>query len=162
MTGFRLRRQLLASKTQMFVREICEKRPLGSSKLPVRPSIRPRAWNNPAPTGRNSMELDIWIYFENPSRKLKFDWSLTKITGTLHEDSCTSTSIIPPRLSSENKKCFRWKLQRKSKQILYSIYFFPKNISAYEIMWKNMVVPDGSHITIYYGACASHTGYVTQ
>jgi hypothetical protein len=41
----------------------CEKRLLGSScspvSLSVRPSIRPPAWNNSAPTGRIFMQFDI-------------------------------------------------------------------------------------------------------
>jgi hypothetical protein len=40
--------------------------------LSVRLSLRPSAWNNSAPTGRNSMKYDIWIFFNNRSRKFKF------------------------------------------------------------------------------------------
>ena len=58
-------------------------------------SVRPRAWNNSAPTGRTLMKFDVWGFFENPSIKFKFDWSLTKITGTLYEDSCAF--MIRPR-----------------------------------------------------------------
>jgi len=32
--------------------------------LSVRPSVRPSVWNNSAPTGRISMKIDIWIFFE--------------------------------------------------------------------------------------------------
>jgi hypothetical protein len=42
------------------------------------------------------------------------------------------------------------------------IYFFSQNLSVYEIVWKNMLQPHGSRITIYYGACALHGGYVIQ
>jgi hypothetical protein len=31
----------------------------------------------------------IWVFFENLSRKFKFDWTLIIKTGTLHEDVCT-------------------------------------------------------------------------
>ena len=35
--------------------------------------VRPSAWNKPAPTGQIFMKFDIWVYFENLSRKFKFD-----------------------------------------------------------------------------------------
>jgi hypothetical protein len=35
-------------------------------------SICPSAWNNSAPTGRILMKLDVWGFFKNLSRKLKF------------------------------------------------------------------------------------------
>ena len=51
------------------------KRLLASSCLSVRPSfapsVRPSAWNNSASTGRIFMKFDIWLLFENLSKKLK-------------------------------------------------------------------------------------------
>ena len=38
--------------------------------------------------------------------------------------------------------------------------FFYENGVFYEIMWKNITDPDRPHITIKYGACALHTGYL--
>jgi hypothetical protein len=35
-------------------------------------SVCPSAWNNSVPTGRILMRLDIWAFFENLSRKVKF------------------------------------------------------------------------------------------
>jgi len=35
-------------------------------------SVRPPAWNNLAPTKRIVMKVDIWVFFENLSRKFKF------------------------------------------------------------------------------------------
>jgi hypothetical protein len=49
-------------------------------------SVRP---HGTAPTERIFVKFDIWKYFENLSRKFKVGYSLTKITGTLHEDLCT-------------------------------------------------------------------------
>ena len=34
--------------------------------------VRPSSWNNSAPTGRILMKFDIWVFFENLSRKFKF------------------------------------------------------------------------------------------
>ena len=35
-----------------------------------------------------------------------------------------------------------------------------ENCAVYEIMWKNMVEPDRPQMTIQYGACPSHAGYL--
>jgi len=48
-------------------------------------SIRPSAWNNSAPTGQIFMKIDISVFLEKLSRKLKFDKNLTRIMDTLHE-----------------------------------------------------------------------------
>jgi hypothetical protein len=47
-------------------------------------SVRPCAWNNSAPTGRNLTNFDICAFFEYLSRKFKFISNLTRISGTLH------------------------------------------------------------------------------
>jgi hypothetical protein len=38
---------------------------------PVHPSIRPYLWNNSSPTRRNFMKINICVFFETFSRKLK-------------------------------------------------------------------------------------------
>jgi len=35
-------------------------------------SVRPSAWNNLTPTGRNFMKFDIWAFFDKLLRKFKF------------------------------------------------------------------------------------------
>jgi len=42
--------------------------------------------------------------------------------------------------------------------ILCSIPFFSENCAIYEIMWENMVEPDGPQMTTEYGACTFHAG----
>jgi hypothetical protein len=61
-----------------------KKRPLISSCL----LSCPPAWKNSAPTERIFIKFDIWVFLENLSRKFKFHYNLTKITGTLHEEQC--------------------------------------------------------------------------
>ena len=61
--------------------------------MSVCPSGRPSACNNSAPTARILLKLGICSSFENLSRKLKFHWSSTKITGTLHENVFTFITI---------------------------------------------------------------------
>jgi len=47
------------------------------------------AKNNSALTGRIFVKSDIWVFHENPSRKIKFHENLTRVMGTLHEDQHT-------------------------------------------------------------------------
>ena len=69
----------------------CEKRLLASLCLFV--SVRQSARNNSAPTGWIFMEFDIWLFFRKSFGKFKFHWSLTRITGTLHEDVGTFVTV---------------------------------------------------------------------
>jgi len=39
------------------------------------------------------MKFDIWEFFENLSRKLKFHYNQTRITGPLHGGQCTSMTL---------------------------------------------------------------------
>jgi len=34
------------------------------------------------------MKFHVWLFFENMSRKFKFHYNLTRVTGNLHEDLC--------------------------------------------------------------------------
>jgi ABC-type Zn2+ transport system substrate-binding protein/surface adhesin len=57
---------------------------------------------------------------------------------------------ISPTSSYENEKNWKQKLYRKSKHILCSInFFFFKNLSVYEIMWKNAVELRRPQMTIW-------------
>jgi hypothetical protein len=38
--------------------------------------------------------------------------------------------------------------------------FFFENCAIYEIIWKNCIEPNRPKMTIKYGACALHTGYL--
>jgi len=48
-------------------------------------SVRPSAWNSSATTGRILIKFDIWVLYENLSRKFKFHSNPRRITSTLHE-----------------------------------------------------------------------------
>ena len=48
-------------------------------------------------------------------------------------------------------------VEKITAHILCSNFFSPKTVS-FVIMWKNMVEPDRSQMTIWYGACALHAG----
>jgi hypothetical protein len=53
---------------------------------------------------------------------------------------------------------FRTKVVEKSKNTFRFELLFLESRAVYEIMWKNMVKPDGPRITIQYGACTWHAG----
>ena len=59
--------------------------------------------------------------------------------------------------SSQNEKCFRQKMYRKSKHPFYvQLLFFPEIMW---IMWKYIVKPDSLPMTLSRGACVLHAGY---
>jgi len=64
----------------------CEKQILASSCLSVRPSVRPsicRHGNSRLPMNMIFMKFDIWVFFENLSRKYKFHYNRIRLTGTV-------------------------------------------------------------------------------
>ena len=101
--------------------------------------------------------LYLRIFRKSIKKKFKFDYILTKITATLHEDLCTlviiSRSVLRRRKISE-------KICRKIKtRILLSITF-PENRVIYEIAWKDTVESDRPQIKIRCGSLPLHAGYI--
>jgi hypothetical protein len=45
---------------------------LRKATISVAISVRPSAWKNSVPTGRIFLKFDVWVFFENLSRKSKF------------------------------------------------------------------------------------------
>ena len=72
-------------------------------------SVCPSAWPNWVHTERISMKLDVWVVFENLSRKFRFHYNLTRITGTLHADRYTfltiSRSVLLRMRNVSDKRC---------------------------------------------------------
>ena len=66
---------------------------------------------------------------------------MARITGALRGGLCVFM-MMSSLTYSENEKCFRQKLQGKSKHISYSITF-SENRAVYEIMWKNVAEQAG-------------------
>jgi hypothetical protein len=52
------------------------------------------------------------------------------------------------------------KFAQKIKTYLRSVNFFFENRAVCEVMWKNMVQPDRPRMTVQYGVCALHAGYL--
>jgi hypothetical protein len=99
--------------------------------MSVRPSVRMKQLGS---YWTDFHEIDIWIFFENLSKKFKFLWSLTIIIGTLLEGPCTCM-IVPAEFSSEWEK-FQTKFVQKSKHILCSITFSRKSYRLGDIVEK--------------------------
>jgi hypothetical protein len=49
-------------------------------------SVCPSAWNILAPTGRSFVKFDARVFSENPSRKFKLLYSLTRITVIVRKE----------------------------------------------------------------------------
>ena len=104
----------------------CEKRLLASSCL--------FAWKNSVPSRRIFMKFDIWVFLEKKklSRKFKFCYNLTRITGTLHEDQYT---FLISRSVLLEWEVFQTKVVDKIKtHVLWSINVSPKSCR----LWDNV------------------------
>jgi hypothetical protein len=74
------------------------------------------------------------------SRKFKFHYNLTGITGTLHEDQYTFMIIfcsVLLRMGNVSNSSSR----ENQNRISCCLTFFFENRAVYEIMWKNIVQP---------------------
>jgi hypothetical protein len=80
------------------------------------------------------MKFDIWEFFENLSRKFKFCYNLTWITGTSHEDVCKfviSQWIVLGIRNFSDKRCGG---NQNTRFIFSSLFFFRKSCR----LWGNM------------------------
>ena len=97
-------------------------------------SVCPSAWKNSAPTGRIFMKFDIWVFFENLSKKIDVLWNMRGIAiGTLRDDVCTFMIIsgwIICRMRNISDKRF---IQNQN-TVLYSIIFSQKIVP----LWDNV------------------------
>ena len=81
------------------------------------------------------------------SRKLKFHYNLTTITGTLHEDRCKfltiSRSVLLRMRNVLYKSC------RENQNTFCVQYPFFENRAVFEIMWKNILELSRPQMTIW-------------
>ena len=122
--------------------QYCEKRLWDSSCLPVQTF----AWNNSAHTWWIFMKFDIWICFENLSRKFKFHYNLTSKTGTLHEDQytflITFRSVLFRQKNVSHRDC-----RENQNTHFCSITFFRKSCRLWDV--EKIVEPDKPQMTIW-------------
>jgi hypothetical protein len=83
------------------------------------------AWSNSAVTGRILMKFDILIFFENLSRKFKFDLNLTRIT-VRYIKTYVCTFIIISRSVLLRMRTFSDKSYKKIKTYFIFSNAFPK------------------------------------
>ena len=71
-------------------------------------SVRLSAWDSSAPTGSIFIKFDIWVFFENMSRKFKFHYNLTRVRCTFHGDlwtfMITSRSVLRKMRNVSDKR----------------------------------------------------------
>ena len=131
----------------------CEMQLLGSSCLYVSPSVRLSARNNYAHIGRVSLKTDVSIFFENPSKKFKFRWNLTRIKGTVLKDRHTFMSYIAELCGMRN---ISDKIGRENQtRILCSTdSFFSLSKMVPFMTWNGGILYSRTGHRWQYGACA--------
>jgi hypothetical protein len=95
------------------------------------------ARDSSAPSRRIFIKFNIWSFFENLSRKFKYQCKVTRTRDTLHEDMKTYLAeFFLEREIFSDKRC------RDKTRILCSVTLFSRNLACYEIIWKILVEPD--------------------
>jgi hypothetical protein len=107
------------------------------------------------------MKFYISVFSEYLLRKFKFDYNLTTITGTSHEDRYTfviiSRSILLRMRNVSDKSC----RENQNTHFVFSNFFPPENRAVYEIIsGKYGVEPKRPQVTMQYDACALYAGYL--
>jgi len=135
--------------------------------MSIRPSVLQSAWTTRLPLDGFSWNLTFENFFGKLSRKFKFHYNLTRITGTLHEDRYTvliiSHLFLIRMKNVSDKSC----TAHQNTHFVFSNLFFETR-SIYEIMWKNIVERRRPQMTIWrmHIACwitkdtNAHTEYV--
>jgi hypothetical protein len=107
-------------------------------------------WNNSAPSGRFFMKFDIRVFFVKKSvKKIEDSPNLIRITGILHKDQYSFLTITNSfLLRIENISDKYCKENQNTYLILRNIFFF-ENCAVYKTMFKNILQPDRSQMTIW-------------
>jgi len=113
---------------------------LDSSCLFVCSSVRLSAWKSSASIERVFIELDIWVSFENMSRKSKFHYKRARKTDTSHGDQCQYTFFIPSRsvllrMRNVSEKSCR---ENQNTHFMYYAFFFFFFFSKIVLLWDNV------------------------
>jgi hypothetical protein len=123
-------------------REIVSRRVRKIAKSYCLASSCPSSLYNSVSTVRILIKFDIWASLENLSRKFKFCYNPTKITGTLHKDVFT-LMIISRWILLRMRNVLNTNCREKSKtHILLTITFLRKSRGS-EIMWEKLVETEG-------------------
>jgi hypothetical protein len=105
------------------------------------------AWNNLAPTGRGFHEILYLRVFQKSIKKIQVSLKLSKNNGYFTwRDLCTfiiSNWIFLGMRNITGTIC----RENQNTHFMFS-NFFPKIVSLWEIMWKNIVEPDRPQMTV--------------
>jgi len=99
-------------------------------------SVRLSAWNNLAPTGQIFVKFEIWVFFENLSRKFKFDWNLTRITGIYMQFNThflISRWIILRMMNVSDKR----RTENQNTHFMFNNFFFSRKTRR---LWDNVEI----------------------
>ena len=139
----------IVCKTQAFkaCSQNCEKRLLAPSCPSARltPCVCPHR-----KIGLQSfMKCDIWVFFENLSRKYNFNWNLSRIAGIVLEDLYTFLIMSRSVLLEMRKVSYKSCRENQNTHFKSKTIFFFANRAFYEIMWKHFLDPDRPRLTIW-------------
>ena len=139
-----------------FIHRITKKLLLSSSGLS---SVHLSAWNTSAPTGRICMKFGIWVFFGKSVQKRQVSLESDEKNGYFTWRSIYSFSVSGSVFLG--CKIFHTEVVEKIKtHVVCSVRFFFGYLTAYEIICKSILLPDGSQMTIWHCACALLAGYL--
>jgi hypothetical protein len=113
-------------------------------KFTVNCHICPLTEKNSAPTRQILIQSDIWAFFKNLSRKLKFHYRLTKKKKVLYMKMFSHLWQYLTELFLPWEMFHIIAVEKIKTHILCSITF-SKNRAVYEIMSKTVVGPERPH-----------------
>jgi len=109
-------------------------------------SVRPSHGTTRFPLDELSWNLIYEYFLEKLLIKFKFHYTLTRTTGTLHEDQYTfiiiSRSVHLIKRNVSDKSC----RESKNTHFVFNLFL---NRAVYEIMWKNNIERDRPQMTIW-------------
>ena len=107
-------------------------------------SSSPSGWNNWAPTGRIFMKFDIWVLFDNLSRKFQFHCNRKRIKGILHEDQYTFSIKSRSVLLRMNNPSDASSRETRNTRFIFNDFFF----KSCRLWVKNVVQRGRPQMTI--------------
>jgi hypothetical protein len=93
------------------------------------------------------MKFDIWGFFENLSRKLRFHLNRTRVNGTLHEDQYTFFIISRSVLLIVKNVSYRSRGETRKTRFMFNTYFF--QIVQFEVTCNNIAERGRPQMTIW-------------
>jgi len=114
----------------------------------VYPFVRLFAWNYSAPTGRIFMKFEIWVFFNNLSRKFKFHYNLARISGTLHGGQYTQLIISPSNFLGMRNISDNSYRESRNTHFMFNYLFFENRV-VYQTMWNYIVQSGRRYMTIW-------------